>query len=396
MLKCLILVMLVTLCAAQEVGDDNYIPCESCRVRKADRPAEGKMACFNVKRKEKMVTRRIQTCYPAVVCDFNVNPFCVPKPEECRFKKGKVLEQYCELEKIRTKSIDQRNVTHGIIHQINSPNYFSMREYPNNLYCMWNIANDGLVTYRIVDQQLQNATDCEEDGCDCPDFMKIKMGKNEIKLCGSSMPQLTNQISSDGLHVSFCSDSHNKSKGILVMAYRHKSLYNVMPLTPLGAVGDPDSQQQKKKRRQTSQQPGSCNEMEASMDQMSTEMSRMGCQYEYMMRMSQPGTPCPDDNTIKAVVQYHDYMMTQYVQEMDMCNGMDRMSNAMPMMNTIEDCAVDYLYRTRDCEFAKMLVNATNAELSDVARMIVENNFPIRVPRWMNTTTTTNCKRRNN
>ena len=178
---------------------------------------------------------------------------CRPKPEECRFKKGKVLEQYCELEKIRTKSIDQRNVTHGIIHQINSPNYFSMREYPNNLYCMWNIANDGLVTYRIVDQQLQNATDCEEDGCDCPDFMKIKMGKNEIKLCGSSMPQLTNQISSDGLHVSFCSDSHNKSKGILVMAYRHKSLYNVMPLTPLGAVGDPDSQQQKKKRRQTSQ-----------------------------------------------------------------------------------------------------------------------------------------------
>jgi len=61
------------------------------------------------------------------------------------------------------------------------------------------------------------------------------------------------------------------------------------------------------------------------------------------------------------------------------------------MMNTIEDCAVDYLYRTRDCEFAKMLVNATNSELSDVARMIVENNFPIRVPRWMNTTTTTNC-----
>jgi len=65
------------------------------------------------------------------------------------------------------------------------------------------------------------------------------------------------------------------------------------------------------------------------------------------------------------------------------------------MMNTIEDCAVDYLYRTRDCEFAKMLVNATNAELSDVARMIVENNFPIRVPRWMNTTTTS-CKLRNN
>jgi len=65
------------------------------------------------------------------------------------------------------------------------------------------------------------------------------------------------------------------------------------------------------------------------MDQMSTEMSRMGCQYEYMMRMSQPGSPCPDDNTIKAVVRYHDYMMTEYVQKMEMCSGMDSMSNAL-------------------------------------------------------------------
>jgi len=53
------------------------------------------------------------------------------------------------------------------------------------------------------------------------------------------------------------------------------------------------------------------------------------------------------------------------------------------MMNNIESCAVDYLYRTRDCEFAKRVVNATNGELSDVARMIVENNFPIRAPKWM-------------
>jgi len=69
------------------------------------------------------------------------------------------------------------------------------------------------------------------------------------------------------------------------------------------------------------------------MDQMSTEMSRMGCQYEYMMRMSQPGSPCPDDRTIKAVVRYHDYMMTEYVQEMEMCSGMDHMSNAMVSMH---------------------------------------------------------------
>ena len=45
---------------------------------------------------------------------------------------------------------------------------------------------------------------------------------------------------------------------------------------------------------------------------------------------------------------------------------------------------MDYLYRTRDCAFAKRMVNATNGELSDVARMIVGNNFPIRAPRWMN------------
>lgn len=51
-------------------------------------------------------------------------------------------------------------------------------------------------------------------------------------------------------------------------------------------------------------------------------------------------------------------------------------------MNTIENCAVDYLYRTRDCKFAKELLNTTNGELNDVARMIFENNFPIRRPRW--------------
>ena len=54
------------------------------------------------------------------------------------------------------------------------------------------------------------------------------------------------------------------------------------------------------------------------------------------------------------------------------------------MMNSIENCAVDYLYRTRDCEFAKMLVDSTNGELSDVARMIANNRFPIKVPKWFN------------
>lgn len=182
--------------------------------------------------------------------------YIVFRPSEAKIKleRRKVLEPYCGLEKIRTRPIDKSNVTHGTIHQINSPSYFSLKEYPNNIYCMWNVADDGLVTYRIVDQQLQNATDCDEDSCDCPDFMKIKMGKNEIKLCGSRMPQLTNQISSDGLRVSFCSDSQHKSKGILLMAYKHKNQnFNVMPLEPLGFVEEGDIEMGKKKRSSSTQ-----------------------------------------------------------------------------------------------------------------------------------------------
>ena len=62
------------------------------------------------------------------------------------------------------------------------------------------------------------------------------------------------------------------------------------------------------------------------------------------------------------------------------------------MMNSIESCAVDYLYRTRDCAFAKSLVDSTNGELSDVARMIANNKFPIKVPKWSNIAGS-NCKK---
>jgi len=62
---------------------------------------------------------------------------------------------------------------------------------------------------------------------------------------------------------------------------------------------------------------------------MSTEMSRMGCQYEYMMRMSQPGSACPDDSTIMSLVNYHDYIMTGFEQTMDMCDGMEVISSKM-------------------------------------------------------------------
>ena len=61
-------------------------------------------------------------------------------------------------------------------------------------------------------------------------------------------------------------------------------------------------------------------------------------------------------------------------------------------MNNIESCAVDYLYRTRDCEFAASLLDTSVGELNDVARMIHENNFPIKVPKELNVTRT-NCKK---
>ena len=65
------------------------------------------------------------------------------------------------------------------------------------------------------------------------------------------------------------------------------------------------------------------------MTHMSGNMSEMGCQYEMMMRMSQPGVPCPDDATIVTLVNTHDYLMADYTQTMPMCDGMDTMTNRM-------------------------------------------------------------------
>ena len=51
-------------------------------------------------------------------------------------------------------------------------------------------------------------------------------------------------------------------------------------------------------------------------------------------------------------------------------------------MNKIEACAVEYPYHSRDREFAKMLVNSTNDELSSIANTVVENNY-LKSPKWM-------------
>lgn len=62
---------------------------------------------------------------------------------------------------------------------------------------------------------------------------------------------------------------------------------------------------------------------------MSNNMSEMGCQYEFMMRMAQPGIPCPDDDTMMTLIKSHDYLMSDYTQSMPMCDGMDKMTTRM-------------------------------------------------------------------
>ena len=116
---------------------------------------------------------------------------------------------------IAEREIDQREG----IYEIYSPLYF-YDTYPESTYCIWNIANEGFVSYQINDQQLQNASDCYGPGCDCPDYVVIRMGHNEIKLCGSKMPSQYH-ISSNGLQVEFCSDNLHEAKGFRLTAYVH-------------------------------------------------------------------------------------------------------------------------------------------------------------------------------
>ena len=65
------------------------------------------------------------------------------------------------------------------------------------------------------------------------------------------------------------------------------------------------------------------------MGWMSNNMSEMGCQYEMMMRMSQPGVTCPDDQTIVSLLSGHKYLMSDYKQTMPMCDGMEEMTTRM-------------------------------------------------------------------
>ena len=108
--------------------------------------------------------------------------------------------------------------------EITSPGFYGEDGYPNKTYCVWNVANGGIASYHIIHQELQEPGNCEGPGCDCPDYIKIKMGVNEVKLCGSDdIPSMTSMaykyhVSSDGLHVKFCSDNKYTTKGVFLRA----------------------------------------------------------------------------------------------------------------------------------------------------------------------------------
>ena len=141
--------------------------------------------------------------------------------EKCELKRGNISKQHCELER-KTGYTPIKNISEE--YQIYSPFYLAENgEYPNNTYCIWNIANTGFVNFHILNQTLQeptNISDCDGPGCNCPDFVKITMGNNEMKLCGSSAPSANYSTSSRGLHVKFCSDNKHTAKGIFIRAHK--------------------------------------------------------------------------------------------------------------------------------------------------------------------------------
>ena len=159
-------------------------------------------------------------CYVVTCINQIISLLCVCSPE-CQWENINITIPSCQLERntnykpIRTRSAG------GKIYQISSPQFFVYSDYPNNTYCAWNVADTGNVTYRIIDQRLQEPSDCNRSGCACPDSVKITMEANEIMLCGGKLPPISNQISSNGLQVRFCSDNKQSARGFLIMAYLH-------------------------------------------------------------------------------------------------------------------------------------------------------------------------------
>ena len=53
--------------------------------------------------------------------------------------------------------------------------------------------------------------------------MIVRMGDDELKLCGDYLPSSRYHISYDGLQLIFCSDNYYEAKGILLTAYRQNN-----------------------------------------------------------------------------------------------------------------------------------------------------------------------------
>ena len=80
-------------------------------------------------------------------------------------------------------------------------------------------------------------------------------------------------------------------------------------------------------------------------DNSSREIDRVTCQYKYMMRVSQPDVPCPDDNTLKTLLESHNHLMSVSSQNDGMCNGMPYPPSIMVCMYV---CILYVKYHYRD------------------------------------------------
>ena len=157
-------------------------------------------------------------------------------PVECKHLLRSVTVLDCKLiQRTSFQEIYSRLDIFGITYQIYTPSYLGINGYPDNTYCIWNVADKGFVTYRIIDLQLQEPGDCNGTGCNCPDSVAITMGTKEIRLCGSATISSLNGHSFDGLQVKFCSDNMLSSKGVLMMAYVNQP-YSLCKLTEYSCI----------------------------------------------------------------------------------------------------------------------------------------------------------------
>ena len=56
------------------------------------------------------------------------------------------------------------------------------------------------------------------------------------------------------------------------------------------------------------------------------------CQYEYMMRVSQPDVPCPNVSVMMGMLKKHTHLMSVSNEKAEMCHGMNLPSTMMVCM----------------------------------------------------------------